>query len=309
MIHNDICSLVGNTPIFRLSRLSEELGAEILVKAEHLNPGGSIKDRIAVEMVRAAEQDGLLSPGQTLVESTAGNTGIGLAWVARALGYRFVSVMTEADRGPKTWFMESMGSEVVLVPKGVAWDADDGPLGVARRIARERDGVFLNQFDNLANPRAHEATAQEILDALGSNLDALVVGIGTGGTVTGLGRVLKPAIPGLRMIGVAADGSYLGSEREGDRIAGITPDFPPAIFEPEWLDEIVPITAPDGWRAARRLAEVEGLPAGHSSGALLLAAEAEARRRPGSTILFFLCDTLRNYSELRRDAADFAAAS
>lgn len=299
-IFDDLCATVGDTPIVPLRRLSEAAGAEILAKCEHLNPGGSLKDRVALAMVEAAEADGRLEPGSWIVEATAGNTGLGLAWVAPARGYRFVAVMTEIDRGPKTETMEAMGAEVVLVPKGIPWDTEEGCVGVAARIARERGGVFLDQFSNPANPAAHEATAAEIWGALEDELDTVVVGVGTGGTATGLGRALKPRLPGLRLLGVVAEGAYLASEREGDRIAGITPDFPPEIFDPSVLDDVVGISAGDAAAATRRLAETEGLAGGHSAGACLLAAEEEARERPGSRILILVGDGIRNYPGLGR---------
>ncbi|MEM8997285.1 MAG: cysteine synthase family protein [Acidobacteriota bacterium] len=306
-IHDDLCDLIGNTPIFPLPRLSAALGdgVELLAKAEHLNPGGSIKDRVALGMIRAAEDDGRLGPGMTVTEATAGNTGLGLAWICAARGYRFVAVMSASDKGPKTEVMESMGAECVLVEPGPAWDSEDGCLGIAGRIAAERGGVFLNQFENPANPQAHACTtAAEILAQTGGRVDAVVIGVGTGGTAAGLGRVLKPAVPGLRLIGVAAEGSYLGSELEGDRIAGITPDFAPKIFDEGVLDAVVTVTAADAAPATMRLAREEGIPAGLSSGALLLAAEAEAKRlrgeRPGRTarVLFTICDGVRNYPSL-----------
>lgn len=299
IVADDITALVGNTPVFRLPRLSEAAGAELVVKAEHLNPGGSIKDRAGLAMVESLEKEGRLSRGQTLVEATAGNTGISLAWIAAAKGYKFVSVMNAADEGPKTQLMESMGAEVSLADPEIPWDSEEGCLGIARRIADERGGIFLNQFENVANPAAHElTTAEEIYRDFGESLDSLVVGVGTGGTVTGLARGLKPRHPKLQIIGVPADGSYLGSEKPGDRIPGITPDFEAKVFDPTSIDRLVPIDAETAMEGARRLLEIEGLPVGHSSGALLVAAEREAARRPGSTILFFLCDSVRNYPSL-----------
>ncbi len=293
----DIFECVGHTPTFPLRRLSEAAGAELLVKAEHLNPGGSIKDRVALAMIEAAEADATLRPGMTITEATAGNTGIGLAWIAAARGYRFVSVMTEADRGPKTEAMEAMGAEVVLLPHGLQWDSDEGPLGVAGRIATERGGVFVNQFSNAANPEVHErTTGAEILAEAGSGIDAVVLGIGTGGTVTGVGRALRKAGSTAELVGVVADGSYL-SDGES-RIAGITPDFEPEIFDTKLVDRIESVSAEDAAEAARRLARLEGVPAGHSGGAGLVAAERIARRRPGARVLFLVGDSARNYPEL-----------
>lgn len=297
-IYDHVTALVGNTPVFRLPRISAELGAEIFAKAEHLNPGGSIKDRIALAMVDAAEAAGHIQKGQTLVEATAGNTGIGLAWIAAARGYKFVSVMNASDKGPKTELMESMGAEVALADPEIPWDTDEGCLGIAQRIADERGGLFLNQFANAANPDVHEkTTAPEILAAF-DKLDFLIVGVGTGGTVTGLARGLKPHMPELQIVGVPAEGSYLGSEKPGDRIAGITPDFEAEVFDPKSMDILFPVDADSAFAAARRLLETEGLPVGHSSGAFLVAAEHLAQKHPGSKILFFTCDSVRNYSQL-----------
>lgn len=290
---------IRETPVVALPRLSAAAGAELLAKVELGSAGRSIKDRVAVAMIRAAEEGGLLAPGATIVEATAGNTGIALARIATARGYRFVAVMSEADRGPKTDAIEALGAEVVLAASDRPWSSPEGPLGVARRIGRERGGVFLDQFANPANPRVHElTTAVEIRRALGDRLDAVVAGIGTGGTVTGLARALKPAIRGLRVIGVVGVGSYLGNGRHEDRIPGITPDFEAAVFERGLVDRIETLCPGEAARAARCLAELEGLPAGLSSGACLLAAENEARRRPGSRILLIVADSARNYPGL-----------
>ena len=300
-IRGSILECIGGTPILRLGNLSRVAGAEILGKAEYLNPAGSLKDRVALAMVLAAEKRGELRPGSTLVEATAGNTGIGLALVAAARGYRFVAVMTEADRGPKSEAMEAMGAEVAYTPPGLAWDGDDGPLGVAARLAQARSGVFLNQFANPANPDVHErTTGAEIAATLGDQLDVLVVGVGTGGTATGLARALRPGRPGLRIVGVSGEGSYLGTSRPGDRIAGITPDFAPPVFARHLLDAVTTVTAQEAAAAARRIGEREGIPAGHSSGASLVVAEREARERPGATILILLGDSVRNYPRLGR---------
>lgn len=293
---HDVFQCVGETPTFPLRRLSEAVGAELLAKAEHLNPGGSIKDRVALAMIEAAEADGRLRPGMTVTEATAGNTGIGLAWIAAARGYPFVSVMSEADRGPKTEAMEAMDAEVVLLPYGLQWDSDEGPLGVAGRIAEERGGIFLNQFSNPANPEVHERTTGAEIVAEAGEVDAVVVGIGSGGTVTGVGRALRKAGSKAELIGVVADGSYLA---DGDsRIAGITPDFEPVIFDRPLVDRIESVSAAEAAKAARRLATQEGIPSGHSGGASLVAAERFARRRPGSRILFLISDSARNYPDL-----------
>lgn len=305
---NTVFNSIGKTPIFQLRQLSQELGATIYGKADFLNPGGSIKDRIALAMIEAAERDGRLTPGATITEATAGNTGLGLAWIAAARGYRFVAVMTEVDRGPKTDLMEALGTEVVLVPYGVAWDTPDGPLGIAERIAQERGGVFLNQFFNPANPEAHErTTGAEIREAFRDRpLDAIVVGIGTGGTATGIGRALKGAAvksnngKAPRLIGVVGDGSYLTPGET--RIAGITPDFPPATYDESFLERVEGVSEAEGAQATLRLARTEGLAVGHSSGAGLVVAEREVRRNPGSHILILLCDTLRNYPNIEEMA-------
>jgi len=295
-LHEDISSCIGCTPIVRLKRSTRDAPALLLGKVEYLNPAGSLKDRVALAMVEAAEQDGRLTSGATIVEATAGNTGIGLALVAATRGYRFVAILSEADRGPKSRTMEALGAEVIFTPSGLAWDGPDGPCGVARNVADERDGLFLDQFANPANPRVHETTtAAEISAALGDDLDTVVVGVGTGGTVTGLARGLRVGGATMRVIGVAAEGSYLGSGKEGDRIAGITPDFAPPCLDESLLDDVEAVAADEALRAMERLNRVEGLPVGHSSGACLVVAEREARRRPGSTILFLLGDSVRNY--------------
>ena len=302
---------IGATPLVHLPKLSASAGADLWGKAELFNPGGSVKDRIALAMVRAAQDDGRLRAGGYVVEATAGNTGIGLSLVCAALGYRFVAVMTSLDRGPKSELMRSLGAEVVFVEPGPRWDSDEGPLGVAAGIAAERSGVFLDQFSNPANPAVHErVTADELAAELGLSADldppaerreraaSIVVGVGTGGTATGLKRGLAERAPQVRVVGVAAAGSYLGPGPEDDRIAGITPDFAPKTFDQSILDGLETVTSPEAADAAGRLARTEGIPVGHTTGACLVAAEREARRYPGRTIVLVLGDSVRNYPEL-----------
>jgi len=295
-IYGSIADLIGRTPIIRLSHLSRATGAEILVKAEFLNPGGSMKDRVALAMLVAAEKAGTIKPGGLLVEATAGNTGIGLAMLAAARGYRFIAVMTDSDRGPKSEAMEAYGAEVVFARSDAPWDSNRGPLGVARELAQAHGGLFLNQFANPANPEAHaQTTAREIIEDLGASLDVLVAGVGSGGTVTGIARALKPAIPGLSVVGVAARSSYLGANDHGSgRIPGITPDFEAEVFAPGLIDRFALIDPEAANQRARELARSEGLWVGHSSGAIVEAAVSEARERPGAMVLAVLADTGRN---------------
>jgi cysteine synthase A len=246
-------------------------------------------------MLADAEAMGRLAPGAHVVEATSGNTGVALAMLAAARGYRFTAVLPESDRGPRTEAMEAYGAEVVTTPEGAEWESAEGPLGVAERMASERGALFLNQFRNPANPEAHAlGTALEILDDLGGDLDVVVAGVGSGGTVTGLARTLKPSVPGLEVVAVAASGSYLGSDNGNGRVPGITPDFEPAVFRKDLVDEVV-LVAPEAARArARELAATEGLWVGPSSGAVVEAAVAAARRHAAGVVVAVLADTGRN---------------
>ena len=273
MIYENICQLIGRTPIVRLNRIAKDRGAEMLVKLEWFNPGGSVKDRIGLSMIESAEREGRLKPGGTIIEPTSGNTGIGLAMVAAAKGYRVILTMPEDMSVERLNLLRAYGAEIVLTGRE---DAMQGAIDKAEEILREHTDYFMpQQFRNPANPEIHRrTTAREILDTVGDSLDGLVVGIGTGGTVTGTGEILKQEHPKLKIYAVEpAESPVLSGGRPGlHRIQGIGAGFVPEILNLDTVDCIMTVGYEDAQLAARRLAEEEGILCGISSGAIIHAA-------------------------------------
>ena len=295
-IHDSILDTIGRTPIVRLHRLPPK-HVSLYAKVESFNPGGSVKDRLALAIVLDAERSGALAPGQTIVEATSGNTGVALAMVAAARGYPFVAVMTETFSIERRKLMRAYGAKVILTP------AAERGTGMVRKAAElaERHGWFLaRQFDNPANPAYHRSTtAAEILqDFAGRRLDAFVSGWGTGGTLTGVGQVLKVARPEVRIVTSEPAGASLlsGKDWAPHKIQGWTPDFVPSVLDRSVADEIRPIDDVLARDTARRLAREEGLFVGISAGATVAAALQVAERSPeGSVILATLPDTGERY--------------
>jgi cystathionine beta-synthase len=298
-IHDSILGAVGHTPLVRLSRLSRGLNAEILVKVETVNPGGSIKDRVAVTMVAAAEADGRLKPGGTIVEATAGNTGVGLAQIAAVRGYKAIFVLPDKMSEDKISLLRAYGAEVVITPTNVAPDSPESYNGVADRLAREIPGAWRpNQFANDDNPRAHyETTGPEIWDDTNGRLDILVAGMGTGGTISGTARYLREQHPGLLVVGADIEGSILsGDSPKPWKVEGIGEDFIPRTFDRQVIDEFVRVSDKESFHAARRLAREEGILAGGSAGTALAGAlKYAARLQTKKRIVVILPDTGRNY--------------
>ncbi|MHB8883152.1 MAG: cysteine synthase A [Thermodesulfovibrionales bacterium] len=277
--HHSILTVIGNTPLVRINRLTHPGSADIWAKLEGLNPGGSVKDRIALSMVEAAERDGTLTPGGTIVEPTSGNTGIGLALVCAAKGYRLILTMSEAMSLERRQLLQAYGAELVITP------AERGMLGAwdkAEEIRRNNRGFFMPlQFENGANPEAHrKTTAIEILRDLGGPPDALVAGVGTGGTITGIGEVFRAKSPDILIAAVEPAGSPVlsGGDPGRHRIAGIGAGFMPGILNTKIFDEVIAVTDDDAEETARQLAVEEGILAGVSSGAALWAARRVAER-------------------------------
>jgi len=296
-VYESICDLVGNTPIVRLNRLVEGGWADLLVKLEFFNPGGSVKDRIGLSMIAAAEREGKLKPGGTIVEATSGNTGIGLAMVAAAKGYRVILTMPEDMSAERQCLLRAFGAEIVLTPRDTVMQ---GAIEKAEELVREHPEYFMpQQFRNQANPEAHRrTTAEEILNVLGTRLDALVVGVGTGGTVTGTGEVLKKAIPGMRVCAVEpAESPVLsGGQPSPHRIQGIGAGFVPEILNRAVVDSIIQVSYEEARRTTRLLAREEGILSGVSSGAILHAAVAVAQDLGnGKTVLAILPDSGERY--------------
>ena len=296
-IYPSVLSLIGRTPLVELSRFGADLPVRLLAKLESANPAGSVKDRIALAMVEAAEEDGRLSPGDHLVEPTSGNTGVGLAMVAAAKGYRVTFTMPESMSVERRALLAAYGAELVLTPaaQGMA-----GAIAAARELA-EREGWYLPaQFENPANPEVHRrTTAQEIFQDTAGEVDVFVAGVGTGGTVTGVGQVLKDKKPGITVVAVEpAESPVLSGGAAGPHgIQGIGAGFVPAVLDTGVYDRIQQVTVDQARAAARRLARSEGILAGVSSGAALHAATVVATlpEHRGAVVVVILPDTGERY--------------
>lgn len=299
-LFQSILDVIGHTPAVRLHRVGSELPCEMWVKCEYLNPGGSVKDRIGARMLLEAEKAGRIKPGDTLIEPTSGNTGIGLALAAAVRGYRVVITLPEKMSLEKESVLRALGAEIVRTPTEAAWDAPESHIGVAKRLAREiPDAHILDQYANPDNPDAHyHGTAEEILTDFGTDLAMVVIGVGTGGTITGVARRLKEAIPSIVVVGADPYGSILGG---GDEVApylveGIGYDFFPDVLDNSLVDRYVKTGDRESFRLARRLIREEGLLVGGSSGSVLAAAlEAAHDLDAGQRCLCILPDSVRNY--------------
>ena len=276
-VYNSVSELVGKTPLLRLKHASERTGAEILAKLEYFNPANSVKDRIGVAMIDAAEESGQLKPGGTIVEATSGNTGIALAMVGSSRGYRVVLTMPESMSMERRALLRAFGAELVLTPKA---DGMNGAVNKAKEIAEETGGLLASQFANQANPEKHYATTgKEILEDAGT-VDIFVAGIGTGGTITGAGRALREANPDVTIVAVEPEASPLLSEGQAGphAIQGIGANFVPEVLDTELYDEVQAIGNEEALEAARRVAREDGTLVGISAGAALAAAEKVASR-------------------------------
>jgi len=277
-VASNVLELIGATPMVRLNKLTGPLDAEVLVKLESFNPGGSVKDRIAMSMILSAEKEGRLQPGDTILEPTSGNTGIGLAMLAAARGYRLILVMPETMSLERRTLLKAFGAEYILTPgaKGMK-----GTLEKVDEILLERPEYFVpQQFANPANPQIHrETTAREVLEQTGGRLDAFVAGVGTGGTITGVGEVLKKEKPAVQVVVVepAASPVLSGGPPGPHKIQGIGAGFVPSVLNCAVIDRIITVTNEEAMQTARRLAVDEGLLLGISSGAAVFAALQVAR--------------------------------
>jgi cysteine synthase A len=296
MIYDSILDTIGNTPVVRLNRMAPA-NVEMYVKIEAFNPMASVKDRLAIAIIKDAEKKGQLRPGQTVVEATSGNTGIALAMVCAARGYNFVSVMADSFSVERRKLMRALGAKVILTP---AADRSTGMVRRAEELARQHGWFLARQFENLANPEYHRnTTGPEILrDFAGRRLDYWVTGYGTGGTMTGAGEMIKLARPDVTIVATEPAGASLlaGKEWSPHKIQGWTPDFIPEVLNRDIFDDLIPVRDEHAIETARRLAREEGIFVGISSGATLAAALEVARKAADrSVILAMLPDTGERY--------------
>jgi cystathionine beta-synthase len=306
-IQDNILETIGHTPLVRLHRSVEHLAPTICAKVESFNPGGSVKDRVAVNMILAAERKGALKPGGTIIEATAGNTGLGLALVGAVRGYRCIFVLPDKMSEDKVRLLRAYGAEVIITPTNVPPDSPESYNGVADRLAREIKGAWrAGQFTNLENPQAHyELTGPEIWEQTGGRVTAFVAAAGTGGTISGVGRYLKEHNPAVRVIGADIEGSILSGGTPGPwKVEGIGEDFVPNTLNAHVVDEWIRVSDADSFITARRVARQEGILLGGSSGTSLAAAFRYAQRCKPEDLIVVLCpDTGRNYLSKMYDDA------
>ena len=295
-------TLIGDTPLVKLEKVSQKAGGDIYAKVESCNPGGSIKDRICLSMIEAAEKAGRLRPGDTIVEPTSGNTGIGLAVVAAVKGYKTILIMPESMSTERFGLLSSFGAEMILTP---AIEGMKGSIVEAERLLRENPGYFMpDQFSNPANPEAHrKTTGPEIWDALNGEVAAFVAAVGTGGTITGVGEVLKGRDGKIKVIAIEPASSPVlsGGTAGPHKIQGIGAGFIPKVLNRDIIDEIVPVTDDEAFETAKMLAREEGLMVGISSGANVFGAMKIAKRLgPGKNVVTVLPDTGERYISIEK---------
>ncbi|MFT5163017.1 MAG: cystathionine beta-synthase [Alteromonadaceae bacterium] len=301
MIHDNIVQAIGKTPLVKLNRMAADFDCNLLVKCEFMNPGGSTKDRIARQMILDAEKSGRIKKGDTLIEATSGNTGIGMALAGAALGYKIVITMPEKMSKEKQVVIEALGAEIIRTPTEAAWDDPTSHIEVAKRIQQERENAhILDQYANDSNPAAHfDGTGQEIIDDMeGQTIDMVIMGVGTGGTLTGIAKKIKSIHPNAIIVGADPEGSILAGPEEikNYHVEGIGYDFIPDVLDRSIVDRWVKTNDQESFKLARRLMREEGMLVGGSSGSAMMAAYAEAKGlNAGQNCVIVLPDGIRNY--------------
>ncbi|HCJ1169775.1 TPA: pyridoxal-phosphate dependent enzyme [Legionella pneumophila] len=300
MIYPNILATIGHTPVVKINRLGKDLECELYAKCEFFNPGGSVKDRIGYEMVVKAEKEGRIKPGDTLIEPTSGNTGIGIALAGAVLGYKVIITMPEKMSQEKQSVLERLGAIIYRTPTEAAYNDPDSHISLAKKLQAEiPNSHILDQYANPNNPNAHYfGTAQEIIDDFGKDLHIVVAGVGTGGTITGIAKRLKEFNPAIKIIGADPEGSILGggTEIKSYHVEGIGYDFFPDVLDNTLIDAYIKTNDADSFRTARRLIKEEGLLIGGSCGAAMWAAlQAAKSLSKGQKCLVILPDSIRNY--------------
>ena len=300
MILENVLQAIGDTPIVKFNHIGSSLKCDLYGKCEYFNAGGSVKDRIGLNMISKAEEEGKIKPGDTLIEPTSGNTGIGMALVAAVKGYKMIITMPEKMSKEKEVTLKALGAKIIRTPTEAAWDSPDSHIGVAKKLNQEiPNSHILDQYSNSANPDAHyENTAQEILNDFDDSLKMIVAGVGTGGTITGIAKRLKKERPNIKIIGVDPFGSILGGGDEvfPYQVEGIGYDFFPDVLNNNLIDEYIKLPDKESFQMARRLIKEEGLLVGGSSGGAVWAAIQKAKTlNHGEKCLVILPDSIRNY--------------
>jgi cysteine synthase A len=301
-LHKEITEAIGHTPLVRLNRLSKPGSATIYGKVEFFNPGGSVKDRICLNMINEAERQGKLKPGGTIVEPTSGNTGIGLALISAVRGYKLILVMPESMSMERASLLSSYGAQLVLTP---AWEGMKGSIREAESLLAQNPSYFMpDQFSNPANPAIHRmTTAPEILEAMDGKIDAFVAAVGTGGTITGCGEVFKERNPNVRIVAVEPAGSPVlsGGEPGPHKIQGIGAGFIPKVLNRTVIDRVITVTDDEAYQTAKRISKQEGILVGISAGANVFAAQKIAEELgPGKNVVTILCDTGERYISIEK---------